>query len=702
MKLAGNCKGSITIYQCLIFTALLILCGVLIDAARIMVAERKVQSALNTAVRSSLAAYDEDIVGGYGVFAVDTRSEEGKAELDANFNKYLKANLSPKPTSYQFINYDVDWNHTQLVSSGNLLAGNPDPLREQILKYMKYKGPITATGNIIEKLTSSGIFKKAEFSSKEKNARAARGALEKKAKEVNAETKKVNEAASRAAALDGRQYIDALKNLRGQIGTADKTAAEVEPIFEKYGKEKDAADTYAGEANKDKVLQQEGVQIKTGEKEFTGALEESRNTRSSLKKADGELESLINAIEPLQNRVDTLEAQKKGLESSNSFLYSRISSLSMEKDKDQDEIQRLQMSIEENNRAISQLQAEITALRQKIRDIREGAAITRIEGMSLPSSEVDPKEKPVGEADKSKLEELKSSLEKYLKNKNIDPAWLISPEEFKQAGDREKAAYEEMLALGIGNKKVLGSERDEEAAEAENNSILKYMDTLYHEVVLFFSEGGQASVEKLYITEYIMDKFTYHTSETERDHYLEKGEVEYILWGGTNQNGNIAKVFTSIGFLRLAINSIDYFATSSVPHPVLRLVYAIGRGLIQSCVDTYELYRGEDIPLCPSLKGKPVTFTVNYSDHLRIFLLLQSVRDEEGLLNNVRQLMQVNMKQGTDGETFRLGDYESKLTARAEVRINLLFLPVFHLDKLKIKGFEGGSYVVARESRMGY
>ena len=42
------------------------------DICRVMAAERKVQNALDTAVRSVLAQYDDELVGQFGLFAVST------------------------------------------------------------------------------------------------------------------------------------------------------------------------------------------------------------------------------------------------------------------------------------------------------------------------------------------------------------------------------------------------------------------------------------------------------------------------------------------------------------------------------------------------------------------------------------------------------------------------------------------------------
>lgn len=701
MKLVSNCKGGITIFQCIVFTALFILAGVVVDAARIMMAEKKVQGALNAAVRSSLAAYDKDLMGGYGLFGVNTESEitpEGKT-LEDNFRKYLQANLK-RTGPYHFVEYNIDFANTHLNSSGNMVADQPDSLRNQIMKYMKYKGPVTMTDGLIEKLKASGIFQKAEFSAKEKKTRSSRNGLKRNIEEVNSGIDKINEQLQKATSQKGRVYIDSLKNIRNKLAQVEQSAEAVAAEYARHSQAKEEADSFAAQANREEALQQEGVGIQTGEREFSGAQQESREVRDKAKQLDDQLKNLIYKIEPLQDLVDDLEEEIKELENENRSIDASIAAMSAAKD--YEGIPYLVEVRSKNREKIRKLQTERNQLQNQINTIRKSAVLPNMHRMTLQQAGTNEAEKPQGNMDLSKLDDLLSELGDYLNNKNIDPEWLIAPEEFQQVNQEEKDAYESMLSESLRNKRVLKNDGDGDRAETENDGILKFIATLYNEVISFFSEGSQAAVEKMYIVEYVMDKFTYHTSQTERDHYFEKGEVEYILWGGTNQNGNIAKTMASIGFLRLTINTVDYFATSKVPHPVLRLVYAVGRGVIQSAVDTYDLYAGKEIPLCPSLKGKPISFGMNYSDHIRLFLLLQSVRNEKGQLHQIRQLIQVNMKQAEERAEFRLSEYETALGARTTVKINLLFLPLLHLDAWGIRGFHGGHYVIIKESYSGF
>ncbi|RCX09600.1 hypothetical protein DFR58_1344 [Anaerobacterium chartisolvens] len=314
-----------------------------------------------------------------------------------------------------------------------------------------------------------------------------------------------------------------------------------------------------------------------------------------------------------------------------------------------------------------------------------------------PASEQDfeawEEEPPSADEDSiTKLNDLEKVLGEFLGLKSINEAWLIDFDEVRKImGIRD-------IEMGDLRKGVIQySEDSAELAEKDSENILAFLDNV--------KNAMEAGTENIYVTEYIMDRFTYHSSSVRRDHFFEKGEVEYILWGDRRENLNISNTVAAIGFLRFAINSVDYFATSKIPHPIFRLVYAIARGMVRAGTDCYELYKGGSIDICPSLKNSFIT--LDYADHLRVFLLLQAAMDRDGQLNRVRQLMQVNCKRpGTDyvlqNPDFELSDYSTSIHCRAVVKINLWFLPLLQTDKLGIKGFEGGKYVIEKDFYAAY
>ena len=191
-----------------------------------------------------------------------------------------------------------------------------------------------------------------------------------------------------------------------------------------------------------------------------------------------------------------------------------------------------------------------------------------------------------------------------------------------------------------------------------------------------------------------MDKYTFSTSQTERNHYFNKAEIEYILCGQDIEAENASLLLGSVWFLRFCIDTVDYFVNSKIPIPQVRIVWALVEGATRAFKDIYELYTTKKgCAICPSVSN----ITVSYSDHLRLFLLMKN----EGIkLNRMRQLLQVDlMKKNSE---FRLENYETIVSAKVEVKVNLLFIPLLQLDKLKLEHFKGGKYVIKKEIMTGY
>lgn len=82
-------KGAITVFMLLITTSILTLGGVMIDLGRIILADYAVASMSESATRSMMANYNADLIGEYGLFAI----EDTKENRD-EFTKYLKRNLN--------------------------------------------------------------------------------------------------------------------------------------------------------------------------------------------------------------------------------------------------------------------------------------------------------------------------------------------------------------------------------------------------------------------------------------------------------------------------------------------------------------------------------------------------------------------------------------------------------------------------------
>lgn len=168
-------RGSITVFLCLILTSMLILQGYLIDGSKILTAKLNMSSAGEMALNTGLTYYDEALRDIYGMFAVSTTEEElaenmkkayletlgiavgGEADNTAYTDQLLEyidrtiRNGWSEEETGQLLHFD-NADFTMAGVDGTQLS-NDYVLKEQILQYMKYRGPALVGYGILEKLS---------------------------------------------------------------------------------------------------------------------------------------------------------------------------------------------------------------------------------------------------------------------------------------------------------------------------------------------------------------------------------------------------------------------------------------------------------------------------------------------------------------------------------------------------------------------
>ncbi len=702
MRLIKDCRGAISVYLCIIFIALLLLAGVIIDASRIMVAERKVENALNAAARSVLADYSADMVGDYGIFGVDTMSGANTAEED--FLYYLKQNLSERNPRFRFIRYEIcqESGETSLVGSGSLLRGYD--FRNQILQHMKYKAPIASIQNIVSKFKASGLSGKLSFAKSEKEVRS-------KWKAVKKQRDSVNKLISEAKEFTGHD-MEALLVIRQKLQEAMELNDGIAGSLQAYEEEKEKSDAVALAVNSSNS-DVNGMQISTARTSFDGLKEASSALKDQIAANIGNLDNIIDQVEKMQAELaglnteaavlrDKIQELQRIVDSSRGNGGDKETEDGSEEGKGgsegqghkegrsgEDQADKAEKELAELNNRLESLEGQIEGLNSRIRDMQNNFQLADMR--LLPEEDTDtPRKELNSELEKSAKGLIKKLVEDIgLYRADMDQERMIDARYLEGGSD----AYEQKeLVNGLeGRDGIL----EENEAEAENMNVLGIMSQLVNAL----TDVGESALEKIYITEYIMDRYSYLSSKAERKHFFENGEVEYILWGDVNWSRNVTKTVGTIWTIRFAINTIDTFATSPVPEPVTRLINALTEGFLLSCKDMMDLCQGKEIGICPSVKNG---IKLNYADHLRICLLLSSSTEkgEINRLNNMRQLMQINIKELDDG--FALKNYSTMLHGKVKVKINLWFLPVFNLDRMGFKNFEGGSYVIEKETHIGY
>lgn len=686
-KKIGN-RGSISVFQCLILMVIIIFILTFIDCSRIIIAERQVQEALNTSARSVLAGYDENLINDYGIFALDTTSSiNGNKKIKDEFIRYLEVNLK-NSDKYNLIKFELmkGSKNTGIEGYGSLLDNQM--LKNSMMEYMKYRAPVSVIENLAEQFKNINIKGKIEYTKKEKVVRKARNDLNDAIDNTNEKMNKIKE-------LNNSNDENKLEQMKTLLGEIKNECNNVKDKLDTYKKAKEEADacTVSNNQNSDADIQVtksnefDNVELNVNEIEqiVNDGKKEVEIAIAKVEQLKGEIAGLEKSIENLNKQLEVIDENIKGIEA-------KLEQSDSEEEKEKlsaEEIARLNKSLKEENdkkgkieNEIGVITEQITSKRNEINNIIKNFKLPADKEIvtNKPADNQDGKTEDTGEKDVATdtIDKLSETLKSYLKV--IDESWIITRDEINNHVYLDEKKYEKM--------KQKNSVVDSDMAEIDNDEAGDFLN--------IFIDALENGRDKLYITEYVMGNFTYLTTNIERDHYFTKGEAEYILWGDRSELSNITKTLGTIWMLRFSINFIDSFVKSCNPEPLFRLIYAVGKAFILSCRDIAALCRGEEIALCPSVKF----IKIGYDDHLRLMLLVQSMFDEEGQLNNIRQLIQINCIQ--KDENFKAGNYNMYIKGYADVKINLWFLPVLHLDKLNIPGFNKGSYIIHKEINLGY
>lgn len=651
-------RGAITVFLAIIFMSLILFAGVIIDIARISAAGSKVEQALNTSARSVLAGYDRELAGDYGIFALNTG-----AGAEDEFYRYLRVNLKEYHDGMSFLDIRVDASDVEIKGVEGIL--NEEAYKNQVLEYMKYRVPITATESVIEQLKDLKLDKKTAFAKSEKETRE-------KAKELRG---KIDDLNNRLAGVRKKLPELSAGKLQGLKNDLEEALSLNNDIF--FGGDQSLFNEYRRSVERTNEAAREGQCVENSSREFEGINKGDYDARAVIEKYHSEVSSTLTKVEPMLEELEDLKDEIRDLKNENEEPGDALREL-------EDRAEELESLIED----------EVSSLKSRLDK-------QMLKGYSLKDESIQP---PLNKS--GSFTEFIKKTEIAVKDKlitHIDKEWLISLGEFKGSG----LIGDELLNTADSYDEPQPNMKEEEA-ERRNDVILENMDKL----IGVINDAALNTIEKMYLIEYVMDKYTFLTSKTDRYHHFRKGEIEYILAGvdegnSYNELNNteyfaITKVLLQVWAIRLTIDAIDNFIRSSIVFPPQRLAFALVEGALDSSADMFKLLNGEAIPICPN------SFTavkLKYSDHLRILLFM---KPEEEILRKARQLIQVNIKQTIDGRTgrsradFRLGDYSTMITAKVEAKVNLFFLPLLKVDKLAPDHFDEGRYIIRKQIYVGY
>lgn len=173
-KFTKQIKGSISLFLSMIILLLVILEGFLIDGSKVLAGKAMMSSAGDMALNAGLTYYDEALRDIYGLFATCETEEELTANLKIHFQKTLGETVGSADPGYvdQLLGY-IDtaiksgWDGEEAgrlldlkLDTGSFCAKGVDNsalsetyvIKNQILEYMKYRGPASLGYGMIEKI----------------------------------------------------------------------------------------------------------------------------------------------------------------------------------------------------------------------------------------------------------------------------------------------------------------------------------------------------------------------------------------------------------------------------------------------------------------------------------------------------------------------------------------------------------------------
>ncbi len=246
---------------------------------------------------------------------------------------------------------------------------------------------------------------------------------------------------------------------------------------------------------------------------------------------------------------------------------------------------------------------------------------------------------------------------------------------------------------------------------------------------------GTSAVEKLYLSEYIMDMFSYYTVDkdsngnsidaktlsgvklSDNNTAMYRSEVEYILWGNKNAATNVAFTSGTIFGIRFVANCVYVFtdpekvATAAAAAaaiaswtifgvPLVQNAILLGMAIYETGVDISDLLAGKSVAFYHSTSMS--NFKLNYKEYLQILLLINSISNEkkDRMLARTADCMQLNLKKR--GAKTDMTTEVTMLTATADVTTSTMFL--YMIPKLTGSSTqdESNKYTIKYKGVMAY
>ena len=738
-RLLRSRRGSVSVYLILLIAPLFVFHAVLIDVVRVKIAERETESALKSALRSTLAAFDEALQT-YGLYALGVSTEEAETELAS----MMSLNLTPpaQKGDFRLVAPSLVEGSVQLKPLHTL--GNQVVFKRQILEEMKYRAPMEFALNVTDKFqsgTTAALTNASRFSRQAEQAerwvRQRESLLDEAwrlTQTLAADAERhyhfyaeklaeLNEKAEKIGTRDAAQVQRELQSIREQAQQLESSIRSQQMILSELARN----------------AQQNAAQIQS----IMASIQSMSQSLALLQQKISDLESLLRLIAEYTLLMNAVKAAAKTDEAALHELALTVMALIDEAKRCDEEIRKLaELSFAaDGQRPSPELIA--SAIRPDDYYMRYKTGIGGVDALfSGFATAVDATTLFSGPNvfDGSRYEVLNASNEAYaakarqlmqeqgaLENERAeanrraeneqrnetdrigtilhqlqqlagncaetDPRHYAVLEKGDESGgtpalSAKYAAYNR-FPLTAGEEPSLRPDRADNVWEDAAGLIDRFAERM--------AEAARSFRDELYLNEYALSKFNYRTFGKEKDgtgqpkkiaalseperHPLQYQEAEYILYGFDSCPKNQSAAYAELFAFRLAVRMTESLLEPkrellTFGHPLLTVLWAAAEGAVRAFDDMTDLVNGAEVPLSDKLSG---TITLNYKDYLRIFMMLHG--SDRDMMARMQSLIELN----TGKDLLAKPVY---VQANGAAQVKLWFLP-FVSDWLNADAPEG-------------
>lgn len=187
MKLVNNKHGAVSVFLAIVLVPCIVFSCIFVDLARVKMSKATAESSADLALNTLLTNYDADLNEYFGLIAscqdiqkfytvsaeyfLRTISSQGLSDEEISTLAGMYAEITDDRTIIDLMAVEPQGEQPatiQEVPKANL--GNPVFLKDSIVEFMKYRGPIEIARNLIERINTSGDDVKYFTESKENDA----------------------------------------------------------------------------------------------------------------------------------------------------------------------------------------------------------------------------------------------------------------------------------------------------------------------------------------------------------------------------------------------------------------------------------------------------------------------------------------------------------------------------------------------------